>query len=549
MTTIKGILKPTFMDRNRFKHRGSGKDSRSIEDGFIRRSPAPGGNNFKSEKRTSSIKVDDFKRPDGFTPRGRGQNPTTPDPSSLGRRSKNTSDAKSDNIEAMSSKKTRKNKDEKSTRKTRKVFARGFVTLFVAFVFAIGYIVGLTYLRTTQIFEGGESALALDGEIDPALLKGEGDGRVNFLLLGRGGAGHTAPDLTDTIIVGSVDPIQKDAGLVSVPRDTYVSTDYGQMKINAVYATYKDQAVYQGKSKKAAHKEGVAAIEKSVEDVLGINIHYYGMIDFRGFEKAIDVVDGIDIDVKNPVYENMVINGEPYELNVQPGWQHMRGKEALAYSRSRLTSARGDFDRSERQREVIVALRNKVFTLGTFGNPVKISQLIDTFGRHISTNLSIDDLMKLYALAGDIDGSKVKSVGLVDPPRDYLMTSNIDGLSVVVPKAGIGIYDDIHYYIRNVFRDGFLRKESPKVLVLNGTNQPGLALEQKKVLKSYGYKTVLTGDAPDKNYQSNVVVDLTGGEKKYTKRYLELRYHTSATTDLPEGIDTQDADFVIILGQ
>lgn len=227
----------------------------------------------------------------------------------------------------------------------------------------------------------------------------------------------------------------------------------------------------------------------------------------------------------------------------------MGGKQALLYAQSRYGSARGDFDRNLRQREVSVALKDKIFTLGTFGNPVKVSQLMDAFGSHIQTNFNIDEIMKIYDLGKQIDSSKITSVGLADPPQELVTTSNMGGISVVVPKAGTYEYGPIHNFVRNTLKDGFIKKEDPKIIVLNGSTKSGAATAKADELKSYGYNVIQVGDAPTKNYTNNTLVDLRGGDKKYTKRYLELRLKTSATGKLPDGITSGEADFVIIVGQ
>ncbi len=257
------------------------------------------------------------------------------------------------------------------------------------------------------------------------------------------------------------------------------------------------------------------------------------------------------MDVKTSVSEHMLINGKPYYLNVPVGNQHFDGIKALAYSRSRYTSARGDFDRSERQRQIIIALKSKVFSVGTFSNPAKISQLIDTFGSRVQTNLSLNEMTKLYNLGQQIDGSKIQSVSLVDEPNVLIVGQNSPSLgSIQVPKAGLYRYDEIRSFVRNTLKDGFIKKENSGLVVLNGTNTAGLATTQTNILKSYGYNVVQTGDAPNKNTSNTILVDLKKGDKKYTKRYLELRYKTTATTSLPEGITPpENADFVIIVGQ
>ncbi len=289
--------------------------------------------------------------------------------------------------------------------------------------------------------------------------------------------------------------------------------------------------------------------EQTVEDVLGIPVHYNAMIDFRGFIEAIDTVGGIDVNVPKAVREHMRINNQNYFLNVKPGPKHFGGFEALAYSRSRYTSARGDFDRSERQRLMILGLKDKVLSAGTFSNPAKISQLLDQFGNNVQTSFNFDDLNKIYSIIKDIDSSKVQSIGLADPPHYFLTTANLGGLSVVLPSLGQGNYNDIHYYIRNTLRDSFMKQEDAGVVILNGTGQPSLALQKAEELRSYGYKVTRIDNAPTLDYKKTILVDMGFRDNKYTKHYLEKRLGTYALDSLPDSsIRVGTNDFVIILG-
>ncbi len=444
-------------------------------------------------------------------------------------------------------------KGGRKPRNWKKLALRGSLGLMVLLIIVGGYLGAKGYLRARQVFKGGGNAVALDGDIDPSQLKGEGDGRVNILLLGKGGPEQPdGPDLTDTIIVASIDPVNKEAGLLSIPRDLAVKMDSGETtKINAVYALTKMSAKSHNKSDADAEKAGLDAIQKTVKDITGLPIHYYTMVDFAAFQQAVNTVGGVDVDVKTAVSEHMLINNKPYYLNVPVGNQHFDGIRALAYSRSRYTSARGDFDRSERQRQIIVALKSKVFSVGTFSNPAKISQLIDTFGSRVQTNLSLGEITKLYNLGQKIDSAKIQSVSLVDEPNVLIVGQNSPSLgSIQVPAEGLYRYGEIRSFVRNTLKDGFIKKENPGLVVLNGTNTAGLATTQSNILKSYGYNVVQTGDAPDKNVTNTILVDLKKSDKKYTKRYLELRYKTTATTSLPAGITPpENADFVIIVGQ
>lgn len=526
--------KPTYID-GFISSNQSGGNALSPENSNLRRS--------RSYQTVSKKQIDDFSsKADGFTARKTGGS-VGPDGTATGRRPKfnNELEREDTNLE----------KKVKKPRHLGRLFLRLATSVFIISVLLGGYMFGKGYLRARQIFGGGGSgATALNDEIDPKKLKGEGDGRINILLLARGGAGHDGPDLTDTIMVASIDPIQKDAGLLSLPRDLYVRTSNGSMKINAVFAAAKQNALYRGKSAQEAEQAGFEAIEKKVAEVAGIPIHYHVIVDFAGFSQAIDTVGGITLNVKEPLYDEFLASanrGNP--LLLRAGTQQVDGKHALFYAQSRHGTARGDFDRNQHQREVLVALKDKVFSLGTFGNPVKVTQLMDAFGKHIQTNFNIDDIMRLYSMGKQIDSSKIVSVGLADPPQELVTTGYVDNQSVVIPKEGRYSYAAIQSFVRNTLKDGFIRKENPSIIVLNGSSTGGAATAKAEELKSYGYNVIKVDDAPTRDYTSNMLVDLRSGQKKYTKHYLELRLKTTATGKLPSGIDPGTADFVIIVGQ
>lgn len=544
-----GILKSTFMDN--FKRHSNWSKKPSIVDGFVSKSPPrPRLNPEKPHKPAKKEAViSDFKRPEGFIPRNRtNTSGSVPDGTGVGRKPiyKKELDMSLDTNNRAKRGKVGKHRNWK------KIIKRTVLILLAVIIAGGTAFFALAYWRARQVFKGGApSALAFDCNVDPSKLNAEGDGRVNILMLGKGGPGHDGEDLTDTLLVASIDPCQKDAALVSVPRDLYVKVPgNGSMKINTVYPTYKQNALAEGKSEEEAESIAIDATERTMEEVLGIPIHYYVMVDFEAFRRAIDTVGGVTVDVKEPLYDYNVAWENDWDPLIAPaGVQQFDGKKALLYARSRYGSARGDFDRAERQRQILVALRDKIFSLGTFGNPLKISQLMDAFGDHVSTNLSIDDVMSLYELAKEVEGHEVTSIGLADPPNDYVVTDNIGGLSVVVPKEGLYQYGAIHTYIRNALKDGFVRKENPSIIVLNGTTESGRASEFADTLKGYGYNVVEVSDAPSTDYEETVFVNLRGKDKAYTQRYIEQHLGVKATGKLPSGVENpNNADFIIILG-
>ncbi|CAN5376520.1 hypothetical protein BH10PAT3_BH10PAT3_4090 [soil metagenome] len=534
---------------------------------------------YRTKNDSSSIseslrigKIDDFRSVDGFSPSTQApimRPGATDKPAEIGEIYTSHADerqSRRDNQKLPKEKRggfmhfRRKPKEAKRPGKHRKlkIGLRTAGVLALLLVLAGGGLTLKAYLKGRNILKGGSNgAVALNKNVDPTLLKGEGDGRVNVLLLGKGGAGHDGPDLTDTILIASIDPLAKETALLSIPRDLWVKSNNGQSKINAVYANAKYSVLNSytlkqqtSEVKAKAEKAGIDAIESTVTAAMGIPIHYFGMVDFVGFAQSIDAVGGIDINVKTQVYDSFIAadnGGNPLIASV--GQHHFDGKHALLYAQSRHGSIRGDFDRTERQREVIVALKSKVLSLGTFSNPLKVNQLIDAVGDHISTDFTINELMRVYDIIKDVDSAKIKSIGLADPPNNFVTTGTVSNQSVVIPRAGLFNFTDIQSYVRNTLRDPFLKSENANVVILNGTTTPGLATLKSIELKSYGYNVTLVADAPTKTYTKTELIDLTKGVKKYTKNYLEKRLNVTSSTKLPDAtINPGTADFVIILG-
>ncbi len=426
----------------------------------------------------------------------------------------------------------------------------GVVILLLGAYFGIKF-----YITQAHLFRGGGRAPALAANIDINQLKGEGDGRINVLLLGIGGPEHQdGPDLSDTVLLVSIDPINKKAALLSLPRDLWVKIPGdGSHKLNEAFYYGKQNSKAKNDSQKIA--DGIDSVDKTLEPILGIPIHYHVLVDFAAFRQAVDAVGGVDLLVPQnlTVYEQLwdESTGKNYVLNVPAGQQHFDGHRALLFARSRQTSPRGDFDRAERQRLLLVELRNKVLSLGTFANPIRVSQLLDSFGNNVYTDFNSSEISRVRQIATEIPSSAISSLDLVTPPNDLLTTGSLGDLSIVEPKAGLFSYGALQNYIRNALRDSFLANENASVAVFNATSTAGLATTQANNLKSYGYNVTTVDNAPTTNPASTIVVDQTKGVKKYTRHYLEERFKTTAISSLPPGLPTTagSADFVIILGQ
>ncbi|HCM37328.1 MAG: Cell envelope-related function transcriptional attenuator, LytR/CpsA family [Candidatus Gottesmanbacteria bacterium GW2011_GWB1_43_11] len=286
----------------------------------------------------------------------------------------------------------------------------------------------------------------------------QSQGRTNILLLGIGGGMHEGADLTDTIMVASVGLTNKDTVLLSVPRDIWLTNL--KDKINAAY--------HIGETKIAGG--GLILAKSAVEEVVGIPIHYALLIDFEGFKQVIDLIGGIDVDVKeafsDPFYpiagkENDLCDGDKeylcrYEtVTFGLGVEHMDGDRALKYVRSRHAEgdAGTDFSRGRRQQAVMLALKKRLLDKEIITNIKLLKQFATALDTATTTDMSLGEVMlagrpfvlnqeqvRTSALIQDEPEKKITGL-LVNPPQ-----WQYDGKWVLIPKHGdfgqIGKYVD-----------------------------------------------------------------------------------------------------------
>ncbi|MFH0927967.1 MAG: LCP family protein, partial [bacterium] len=182
--------------------------------------------------------------------------------------------------------------------------------------------------------------------------KSDNTGRTNILLLGVGGYGHEGPQLSDTILLVSLDREDKKVGIISIPRDLSVEIPgYGERKINSANAYGEEKG--QG--------EGPKLAAQVAESVFGMPVHYYVRVDFNAFQSIIDQIGGVDINVDRAFTDSQYPTNDygVETISFNAGWQHMDGQTALKYSRSRHgTGGEGsDFARSARQQKILNAVK------------------------------------------------------------------------------------------------------------------------------------------------------------------------------------------------
>ncbi len=374
-------------------------------------------------------------------------------------------------------------------------------------------------------------------DVKPAELQGEGDGRINIAIYGRGGDGHPGGNLADVIKVLSIDPQNKKMALLSIPRDLWVKIPgYGYGKLNTAYSN----------GEQAKKGNGPEVANQTISQLLDLpKIHYYISLDFEALKKLVDAFGGISVTVDkaldDPFYPapNMI---DYAPIHIKAGTQIMNGDLALKYSRSRETTS--DFDRARRQEVVMTAIKDKAFTVGILANPLKISEIIGILGNHVRTNLQINEMRQLVTLVKESDANIISKV--LDTAADGPLMSASDTRGyVIVPRDGDLSYNEIKRIAHEIFTDPFLAKEKSTIEIQNATSKNGLGNTVANLLKSYGYNVVKVSTSPGKEPFTQLI-DYSKGKNPFTASFLEKRFSLkSRYSETPSNVAT---DFVIILG-
>ncbi len=425
--------------------------------------------------------------------------------------------------------------------------------------------------------------------VDGGDLKGEEHDRVNILLMGIGGEGHEGPQLTDTIIFASYQPSSGKIGLMSLPRDMSVPiSGYGYRKVN--HANAFGELDKKGNGPKLA--------SEVIGSVLDEEIHYYVRVDFEGFAELIDDIGGVDVYVERGFSDSqypshgkeLATCGEEQApanyscrfeaLTFQEGWIHLDGETALKFVRSRHGSngEGSDFARSARQQKVLLAIKDKVFSVSTFLNPARLNRILDTLKQNIATNMDVSEMLQLARAAKNLQEGQITH-HVIDGSEDSPLYSTIlNGSFVMLPKNDD--WKPLQKIAEYIFvpKDGQSRfADAPeskpkfvKIEIQNGTNVSGLAFRASQLLDGQGFDVVKVGNAVSRSYAHTVIYDLTNGKRidelKALRDYLKADVTLSATgwmvsgDVVPKGISvTSDdyqklttepnIDFLVILGE
>jgi LCP family protein required for cell wall assembly len=322
----------------------------------------------------------------------------------------------------------------------------------------------------------------------------DGTSRLTLLLLGvdRREGDYAR---SDTIILVNVDPVEKTARMLSIPRDLKVIIPgFGAHKINAAYAF--------GDANETVPGRGPGLMMRTIETNFGINIDYFAEVDFNGFVKIVDTVGGVTLDVPYPIRDNEypAPNNQYMRIYFPSGWQHMDGQRVLQYARTRHDD--GDGRRSARQQQVLLSLRQQALTLGLIKQaPTLISEVGDT----VRTELSADQALKLARLATEIDQTHIQQLTL----EPALITWQTDEFYFQGDWAMIG--DIMSEFTGQKIIPPMSALANPRydtaISILDGTLIPGLGPRVLDVVKSNGFEDVTTVDLPDAgNYPATQII-------------------------------------------
>lgn len=415
-----------------------------------------------------------------------------------------------------------------------------------------------------KIFSAGGKSLKgnMLGVLTTQKLKEDSNGRSNFLVLGTSedDPGHDGADLTDSMLVVSIDQNKKDMYMFSIPRDLYV--EYGKDcpsgnagKINAYFSCSKSG------TSSSDEQERLTKTQKFVGDIFGMDIQYGVHVNHTVIKDIVDAIGGIDVDIEGS-------NGAPgildrnfdwkcnytcYYAKYDNGVHHLDGEHALYLSMVRGDSAptygldNSNFDREKNQQKIIIAIKKKATSSGTFTDITKVTKIIDAIGDNLRTNIEAGELRTIVNVLAGMKDDAIHRLDLYDSSNPLVKSANYGGASVVVPSAGIYEYGDIQAYINKNLSSSDVAKEAAPILVLNGTDTAGLATTKADELKAKGYTIYGTDNAPDGSYDSVEIYQIGSGNSG-TAKALKNLYHVDIKTTQPPLAVNDSVKFVVVFG-
>lgn len=269
--------------------------------------------------------------------------------------------------------------------------------------------------------------------------------RINILLLGVGGPAHENGGLlADSIMIVSFKKSTGKLALISIPRDLYVQMpgENYQEKVNAAYII--------GQQK---YQNGLDYSKKTIGYVTGLYIDYAAVADFEAFKTIIDILGGVTIFLDQPFIEDKQWWCDEKGANCRPfiveaGNQTLDGETALFYVRSRFSS--NDFDRTRRQQQVMLALKDKILSLGILANPLIINDLFNAIANNVQIDVAPWEIPGLIKLTQKTDTKNIIRKVFDMSEEGLLYQATKDGVYILLPKGDN--FSKIREVCQNIFK-------------------------------------------------------------------------------------------------
>ncbi len=445
------------------------------------------------------------------------------------------------------------------------------VRFLIILIFAGGFcfagVLGYKILAAGNSISTAEQSLL--GQLSDLLFKsgnrleGETDGRINIMLLAIGGEGHSGENLADTIMIASIEPKERKVALLSIPRDLYVQVPGEEFysKLNAVHAY--------GDSKKKHN--GPVLLKKKVEEITGLQIHYYARFDFIAFKKIVEALGGVNITIANSFFDYW------HKIAFPAGTETMNGDRALAYVRARYVEGPegGDFRRAARQQQMLIAIRDKIFSVQTAFDFTTVNKVLDSLSENISTSMQVWEMKRFFEISRQIDTRNIKSVVLTTGPRGVLVgdTVVLGGVPASILKTRTGDYSEIKTIAARIFDEGIGKTiddstsaantspeptpsvspsaspstAKPTLEIRNGTAVNGLAKKIGDELTKDGYTVIATANAKSKDVKNTKVYAPKVTQADDAVKIAES-LGASSQSEFPADEAKTTADILIILG-
>lgn len=470
--------------------------------------------------------------------------------------------------------KKHRRKDPVKKSRRRKWIIRIVLLLVVIGIAIAGYVFVKGLIAGGNVFKGNILEVFQN---EP--LKQDSNGRSNILIVGTSedDPGHEGGLLTDSMMILSLDQNQKNAYMISIPRDLYVK--FGQAcnsgyagKINEYY-----NCVHDDEQSVSADQDALTKESAFVGDIVGLDIQYGVNVNYTVMRELVKAVGGsitVTIESRDPrgqmdsnfdwkcgVGDRKVSRAEVLKRCPPSGHfiDYPNGPVTLdAEHALYLAQARGDraptygfeqsnFDREKNQQKIIKALREKAVSAGTLSDFGKVTGIIDALGNNLRSTFETKEFRTLVSLAQDIKNENIQSISLIDGDKPIMRTGNVNGMSVVHPVAGTYDYSDLRALLQQKLSSDPVVREAAPIAVYNGSGIAGVAQTEADKLEAKKFAVAMVANAPAGDYAHYTIYQIGGGNSGTAKKLKEIYGVTPLKTAPPVTVGAS-IKFVVIVG-